>query len=57
MKLAATAIVAENISEIELQYLDPLTGRHVVELDAIDQAWRLNYRRVILIRPALPVNR
>lgn len=36
------AIVAEEISENQLLYLDPLTGRRVLGLDVIEQAWRLN---------------
>lgn len=50
------AIVAEALSETQLQYLDPLSGRHTTALDVIDRAWQMNRRRVILIRSASPVD-
>ena len=46
------AIVTEGISENQLLYLDPLTGRRVLGLHVIEQAWRLNHYRVILISPS-----
>jgi ABC-type bacteriocin/lantibiotic exporter with double-glycine peptidase domain len=44
------AIIVESLSETQVQYLDPLSGRHTSTLDLLDHAWRLNYRRAILIR-------
>ncbi len=42
-------IVAEEISEIQLTYLDPLKGRRTSELGLVEQAWRLAIYRAILI--------
>lgn len=45
------AIVVEEISEDRVLCLDPLTDRRVLALDVIEQAWRMNHDRVILISP------
>jgi len=45
------AIVAEETSENQLLCLDPLADRRALDLDVIEQAWRLNHYRVILISP------
>ena len=45
------AIVAEAVTDDELIYLDPLAGRRVMALGRMDQAWRLNRCRAILIWP------
>ena len=44
------SIIVESLSETQVHYIDPLSGRHTSTLDIIDRAWRLNYRRAILIR-------
>ncbi len=46
------AIVAEEISETELTYLDPLVGRQTSGLDVIEKSWQMNNRRAILISSA-----
>lgn len=49
-ELGRHAIIAESVSESQVQYLDPLSGRQTSTLELIDHAWHLNYGRAILIR-------
>ncbi len=46
------AIVAEEISETDLTYLDPLVGRQTSGLDVIEESWQMNSHRAILISRA-----
>jgi len=46
------AIVAEEISETDLIYLDPLVGRQTSSLDVIEKSWQMNSHRAILISSA-----
>jgi hypothetical protein len=43
------AIVAEEISETDLTYLDPLVGRQTSSLEVIEKSWQMNNHRAILI--------